>query len=74
MEKYIKENFVTKVLDEFCEDYIDRIQELVVEEKQNGFNYRDRITIECFNSFIERLQYLKNLVKLEANLHGKRDI
>lgn len=74
MEKYIKEGFVTKVIDEVCEDYIDRIQELVVEEKQNGFNYRDRITIECFNAFIERLQYLGNLVKLEASLHGKRNI
>lgn len=74
MDKYIKEKFVTKVLDEFCEDYIDRIQELVVEEKQNGFNYRDRITIECFNSFIERLQYLRNLVNLEASLHGKKEI
>ena len=70
---YIKEEFVTKMLDELSEDYIDRIQELVVEEKQNGFIYRDRITIECFNAFIEKLQYLKNLIKLEGTLHGKRE-
>ena len=71
--KYVKENFVIKEIDKLCEDYIDSIQELVVEEKQNGFNYRDRITIECYNSFIEKLQYLRNLVKLEASLHGKKE-
>lgn len=73
MNKYIKKDFVIKILDDLAEDYVDSIQELVVEEKQNGFNYRDRITIECFDSFIERLQYLRNLVNLEASLHGKKE-
>lgn len=72
-EKYVKVERIKKWINDRIEDYVDEAQELIREEKQEGFIYRNRVKVEAYEDFIEKLEYLKKLLDLEGFLHGKKE-
>lgn len=70
-EKYVKVERIKKWINDRIEDYVDEAQELIREEKQEGFIYRNKVKVEAYQDFIETLEYLKKLLELEGFCHGK---
>ena len=73
MEQYIKVERIQKWLDERIEDYVDEVQEMLRQDKQEGPIYMNKIKEAAYEEFISNLQNLKTLIKLEAHLHGKEE-
>ena len=72
--KYIRSDRVHKFISDLIEDYVDMYQEIEVEVKQNDAMYAiDELRLKKYEEFIQRLEYLKTLVRLEARLHGKEE-
>lgn len=69
-EKYVKPDQIIKWIDDICEDYVDCIGDMIIEEKQEGFIYRNRIKTEAYEEFIEKLHHLRQMVMLLKGIKG----
>lgn len=69
-EKYVKAEPIIEWIDDICEDYVDSIHDMIIEERQSGAWYRDRIKTEAYEEFLGKLHHLREMVMLLKGLKG----